>query len=82
MTDQAISPLRRRMIEDVTIWHFASKTQHDYIRTVQNFAAFLSRSPDQAEFDDIRRYQLHLANSGISVPSRNAAMTAYAFSSR
>ena len=48
MTDKAISPLRRRMIEDMTIRNFAPKTQHDYIRRVKNFAAFLGRSPDTA----------------------------------
>ena len=61
MTDKAISPLRRRMIEDMTIRKFASKTQHDYVQRVKHFAAFLRRSPDAASFEDVRRYQLHLA---------------------
>jgi hypothetical protein len=39
MTDQAMSPLRRRMIEDVTIREFAPKTQHDYLQRVKNFTA-------------------------------------------
>ena len=34
MTEECITPLRRRMIEDMSVRHFASKTQHDYIRTV------------------------------------------------
>ncbi|WP_225118101.1 hypothetical protein [Bradyrhizobium sp. BRP22] len=46
MTDEAVSPLRRRMIEDMTIRKFAPKTQHDYVQRVKNFAAFLGRSPD------------------------------------
>ena len=54
MTDEAMSPLRRRMIEDMTIRKFAPKTQQDYIRTVKNFAAFLGRSPDTASFEDVR----------------------------
>ena len=45
MTDKAISPLRQRMIEDMTARHFAEKVQTDYIRHVKNFAAFLGRSP-------------------------------------
>jgi hypothetical protein len=45
MTDQVISPLRRRMIEDMAIRKFASKTQHDYVQRVKDFAAFLGRSP-------------------------------------
>jgi hypothetical protein len=64
MTDKAISPLRQRMIEDMTIRKLASKTQHDCVQRVKNFAAFLGRSPDTASFEDVRRYQLHLAASG------------------
>ena len=48
MTDEAVSPLRRRMIEDMTIRQFAPKTQHDYVQRVTDFAAFLGRSPDTA----------------------------------
>ena len=47
MTDEAISPLRRRMIEDMTIRKFAPKTQASYIRAVRNFTIFLGRSPDR-----------------------------------
>ena len=66
MTDEAMSPLRRRMIEDMTIRKFAPKTQHDYVQRVKNFAAFLGRSPDTASFEDVRRFQLHLAASGAA----------------
>jgi integrase/recombinase XerD len=52
MTDQAMSPLRRRMIEDMTIRKFAAKTQHDYLQRVKNFAAYLGRSPDTASSED------------------------------
>ena len=48
MTDEAISPLRRRMIEDMTIRKLAPKTQQGYIRSVKNFTTFLGRSPDTA----------------------------------
>jgi integrase/recombinase XerD len=79
MTDKAISPLRRRMIEDMTIRKFAPKTQASYIRAVRNFTVFLGRSPDQASAEDLRRYQLHLASSGVAVPSQNATVTALRF---
>ena len=79
MTDKAISPLRRRMIEDMSIRKFAPKTQSSYIRAVRNFTVFLGRSPDQASTEDMRRYQLHLASSGVSVPSQNATVTALRF---
>ena len=48
MTDKAMSPLRRRMIEDMTIRKFAPKTQASYVRAVKNFTIFLGRSPDTA----------------------------------
>ena len=53
MTDKPISPLRQRMIEDMTARHFAEKVQTDYIRYVRNFAAFLGRSPDTASAEDL-----------------------------
>jgi integrase/recombinase XerD len=64
MSPEAISPLRRRMIEYMTI------------RQVREFAAFLGRSPDQAEPEDLRRYQLHLAALGASYARMNLASTA------
>jgi site-specific recombinase XerD len=79
MTDEAISPLRRRMIEDMTIRQFAPKTQHDYLQRVKNFAIFLGRSPDTASFEDVRRYQLHLAASGVGVPTRNQSVATLRF---
>src|ERR1700693_430751 len=79
MTDKAISPLRRRMIEDMTVRRLAPKTQVSYIRAVRDFSVFLGRSPDQASAADLRRYHLHLAASGVSVPSQNARVTALRF---
>jgi site-specific recombinase XerD len=79
MTDEAMSPLRRRMIEDMTIRKFAPKTQHDYVQRVKNFAAFLGRSPDTASFEDVRRYQLHLAASGVGVPTINQTVSTLRF---
>ena len=79
MTDEAMSPLRRRMIEDMTIRKFAPKTQHDYLQRVKNFAAFLGRSPDTASFEDVRRYQLHLTMSGVGVPTVNQTVSTLRF---
>jgi hypothetical protein len=53
MTEQAISPLRRRMIEDMAIRKFAQKTQHDYVQRVKDFASYLKRSPDTAKPEDV-----------------------------
>jgi integrase/recombinase XerD len=79
MTDQTISPLRRRMIEDMTIRKFAPKTQHDYLQRVKNFAAHLGRSPDTASSEDVRRYQLHLTASGVGVPTVNQTVSTLRF---
>jgi integrase/recombinase XerD len=79
MTDQAISPLGRRMIEDTSIRKFTSGTQHNYVRFVKEFSIFFGRSPDKAAFEDVRRYQLHLASRGVSPFTINAAVTALRF---
>ena len=79
MTDEAMSPLRRRMIEDMTIRKFAPKTQHDYVQRVKNFAAFLGRSPDTASFEDVRRYQLDLATRGAGVATLNQSVVTLRF---
>src|SRR5258708_3113209 len=79
MTDEAMSPLRRRMIEDMTIRKLAPKTQHDYVQRGKNFGGFLGRSPDMASFEDVRRYQLHLAASGVGVPTINQTVSTLRF---
>ena len=79
MTDQAMSPLRRRMIEDMTIRKLAPKTQHDYLQRVKNFAAYLGRSPETASSEDVRRYQLHLTASGVGVPTINQTISTLRF---
>jgi integrase/recombinase XerD len=59
MTEQ-ITPLRRRMIEDMSLRNMSPATQRVYINTVKNFSAFFGRSPDKLTFEDVRTYQLHL----------------------
>jgi integrase/recombinase XerD len=79
MIDASVSPLRQRMIEDMTIRNLAPKTQHGYIRTIKQFAAFLGRSPDTASFEDVRRFQLHLAARGVGPGALNQAVSALRF---
>ena len=79
MTEQAVSPLRRRMIEDMSIRKFAGKTQHDYVQRIKEFATFLGRSPDTAKSDDVRRFRLHLTSSGAGTPKINATVAALRF---
>ena len=79
MTDKAISPLRQRMIEDMTARHFAEKVQKDYIRYVKNFTAFLGRSPETATSEDLRLFQLHMTRNHVSPASINCAIVALRF---
>ncbi|QSA99795.1 site-specific integrase [Methylomonas sp. EFPC1] len=74
-----ISPLRQRMIDDMRMRKLSPKTQASYIRVVKRFAKFLGRSPDTASTEDLRRYQLHLVDSGISAISLNAKFTGLKF---
>jgi len=79
MTDECISPLRRRMIEDMSLRHFGEKTQKDYIRAVKNLTIFLGRSPDTASNEDLRLFQLHLAENRVGAPTINATVSALRF---
>jgi site-specific recombinase XerD len=76
---QGVSPLRRRMIEDMRMRKLAPKTQAAYIRSVRQLAGYLGRSPDTATVEDLRNYQLHLVDRGTSPVSLNAAITGLKF---
>ena len=75
MTDKAVSPLRRRLIEDMAIRRLGPKTQYQYIRHVKKFADFLGQSADKGTPEDVHRYQLWLASSGTSVGTANVSAT-------
>jgi len=64
MTDDTISPLRRRMIEDMTVRGFSACTQRGYIAAVRRFTIFLGRSPDQATAEDLQRCQRQMWSAG------------------
>lgn len=75
----SISPLRQRMIDDMTMRKLSLKTQGTYIRAVRNFTRFLGRSPDTASAEDLRRYQLHMVSTGVSSITINATITGLRF---
>ena len=79
MSTTSLSPLRQRMIEDMSLRNLAPRTQEAYIRGCRKLAAFLRRSPDTATAEDIRLFQLHLAEQGVSICTRNRTMTGIAF---
>ena len=78
-TTNTISPLRQRMIEDMRARNLGPHSQRSHIHSCRRFAAFLKRSPDTATADDIRRFQLYLVESGLSIGNRNRIMTGVKF---
>jgi integrase/recombinase XerD len=74
-----ISSLRQRMLEDMRLRKLPSKTQTAYVRAVANFTRLLGRSADRADAEDLRRYQLHLVEQGVSSITLNATITGLKF---
>jgi integrase/recombinase XerD len=74
-----ISPLRQRMIEDMSARKLGQGSKRSHIYSCKRFAAFLKRSPDTATADDVRRFQLDLAESGASIGNRNRIMSGVKF---
>jgi integrase/recombinase XerD len=79
MTIEAITPLRQRMIEDMNSRKLGAHTQRGHVYSCKRFAAFLKRSPETATREDIRLFQLHLAETGMSICNRNRIMTGVRF---
>jgi len=78
-SQRPISPLRARMIEDMTVRGFNEHTRSGYVRHVRAFAAFIGRSPDTATAEDLRLFQLHQTQIGVQPPSINSAVSALRF---
>src|ERR1700752_3094675 len=79
MSTDAVTPLRHRMIEDMNARKLCAGTQRGHIHSCKRLAVFLNRSPDTATTEDIRRFQLHLAETGVSICNRNRIMTGLRF---
>ena len=79
MSSVTISPLRRRMIEDMQARRLSATTQKVHLSSCERFAAYLGRSPETASADDIRRFQHHLSETGVSTITRNRIMTGVKF---
>jgi integrase/recombinase XerD len=78
-TTKPISPLRQRMIDDMALRKLSPQTQAAYLRAVKHFTRFLKRAPDTASAEDLRQYQLHLVEQGISSGNLNATITGLKF---
>lgn len=79
MKEDRTTPLRERMIEDMRIRGMGEKTQKAHIRGVKDLAAFLGRSPDTATPEELRAYQLHMTNAGVSAATFNMRIVSLRF---
>lgn len=77
--EEKTTPLRKRMIEDMNIRGMGDKAQKAHIRAIKDFTRFLGRSPDTATPDDLRAYQLHMTEAGVTPPTFNARIMALRF---
>jgi integrase/recombinase XerD len=75
-----LSPLRRRMIEDMTVRNLSPATQRSYIHAVSKFSRYFGKSPDRLELEDVRAFQVHLVSTGISWPALNRSSVRCGFS--
>ena len=78
-TERPVTPLRQRMLDDMAMRAMRARTQHDYVRHVRAFAAFLGRSPDTATAEDVRRFQVHQREHGEGEAVIGAAVSALRF---
>jgi integrase/recombinase XerD len=74
-----VSPLRRRMIEDMTVRNLSPATQRSYVHAVTKFSRFFGRSPDRLDLEDVRTFQVHLVAAGISWSALNQTVCALRF---
>src|SRR5271157_1080922 len=74
-----MSPLRRRMIEDMTIRNLSPATRQSYVHAVSKFSRYFNHSPDRLGLEDVRAYQVHLISKGISWASLNQVVCALRF---
>lgn len=74
-----VSPLRRRMIEDMTVRNLSPATQRSYVYAVAKFGQFFKRSPERLDLEDVRSFQVHLVAAGMSWPALNQTVCALRF---
>src|SRR6202163_3044562 len=74
-----MSPLRRRMIEDMTVRNLSPATQRSYVHAVSKFSRYFGRSPDLLGLEDVRAFQVHLVSTEISWPALNQTVCALRF---
>lgn len=75
----SVSPLRRRMIDDMTLRNLSPATQRSYLHAVAKFSRYCDRSPDRLGLEDVRAFQVYLVSQGISWPALNQTVCALRF---
>src|ERR687897_2966663 len=78
-TQPVMTPLRRRMLDDMKLRNMALSTRKIYVASVAGFSAYHGRSPDQLTLEDVRDYQLHLVARGLKASSICQIMSALRF---
>ena len=73
-----VSPLRRRMIEDMTVRNLSTTTQTSYIHNVKKFSQYFGRSPDRLGLEDVRAYQVYLVSRGVAWATLNQVVSSLA----
>src|ERR1700684_116496 len=73
------SPLRRRMIEGMTVRNMSPATQRSYISAVSKFSRYFGKSPERLDLEDVRAFQVHLVSTGVSWPGLNQIVCALRF---
>ena len=74
-----ISPLRRRMIDDMTIRNMSPATQRSYLHAVKSYNSYFGRSPERLGLEDVRAYQVHLISKGVAWATLNQIVCALRF---
>lgn len=74
-----VSPLRRRMIDDMTLRNLSLATQRSYLHAVAKFSRHFNRSPERLGLEDVRAFQVYLVSQGISWPALNQTVCALRF---
>ena len=79
MTEDNVTALRARMMEDMRIRGMGDKAQKSHVRAIKGFAKFLKRSPDTATPEELRAYQLHMTDTGVTASTFNTRIIALRF---
>src|SRR5260370_556024 len=74
-----MSPLRRRMIEDMTVRNLSPATQRSYVHALAKFSRYFGCSPDRLDLEDVRPFQAHVVAKGVSWAALNQTVCALRF---